>query len=317
MRIFIRHGHKEYANTIASKYGLDCGVDNFGGWAATIQFESLLKTCLPNVLVTSPFYRARQTANVAQLVIRELTGIIVPIYVDSKLGEFLIQDKYSPKIVHDRELLRPATLIHKPIFPETKRQHRSRMESLLRSTAESMNFTVNYLVTLNTTHQTKTDNVKPGQFFGSLIQNASNYSESFVNDTFQPTVCPSTACQSGYPSTAYQPTVYPSTACQSGYSHTTYSPTVHPSTTHPVTVTDGWSTQNTDDHAVRAPELFAMRTLAADTIKPNDNVWYITHGLNIWWLSRMLGLGKYYPNELCGLILQANGRAARLSHALD
>lgn len=267
MRVFIRHSHKERKNDSTSKYGLDCGLSLFGNWTAETQFRALLKECLPNAIVVSPYYRARQTANVAQLTIKEMTGIIVPIYVDWKLGEYLAQEKYSLEDIRKRELLRPATLLYEPILLENKAQHRQRMKTLLGEVADTMGFTLNYLVTLNAAKATNAETVQLFSSTSDRVENNStsntsnpsnplSRSASFVNEEFQPS----------------QPEIV---------------------------------------------ELFSPKVWQKNSIKSTDNVWYVTHGLNIWWLSRMLGLGKYYPNELCGLIVQSNGQASQLKHALD
>jgi broad specificity phosphatase PhoE len=114
--LYVRHGKKSYSNRKSSVYSLDPNLTNDGKKQAHHKFKYLLKKFgCPDLIITSPYLRTRETADIAQFTIFELTDIFVPILYDSAIGEYLGNQK---NVSLDTEV-RPETLIHNPIPPET------------------------------------------------------------------------------------------------------------------------------------------------------------------------------------------------------
>ena len=77
----------------------------------------------PDILISSPYLRARETAEIAQQIIYKLCGNIIPIIYNRYIGEYLgfQKDKNIAKELHEE------TLIHKPIPQESWNQYSSRI----------------------------------------------------------------------------------------------------------------------------------------------------------------------------------------------
>ena len=90
MLLYIRHGKKVYGNKTKCDFPLDSPLSESGGIEAYQKFEELLQTAfIPDMIICSPFLRTRQTASIAQDVIKEHTGQEIEIYCDPNIGEYL------------------------------------------------------------------------------------------------------------------------------------------------------------------------------------------------------------------------------------
>lgn len=88
--LYIRHGPKAYANGKSDVYPLDPELTEAGKLLAHEKFRQLLAHYQPpSQIISSPYYRARQTAQIAQSVILQLYSIYVPIINDPVIGEYL------------------------------------------------------------------------------------------------------------------------------------------------------------------------------------------------------------------------------------
>lgn len=128
--LYIRHPEKAYTNGTAREYSLDPGLTEAGKEAARDRFRALVRAHgAPPLIITSPYLRARETAQIANEVITEITGSSVDIIYDARIGEFLGHHK-------DKDLnmcLRPETLVHKPMPPEHWRQFVNRVRKYVKS----------------------------------------------------------------------------------------------------------------------------------------------------------------------------------------
>lgn len=122
--LYIRHAEKEYKNGNNKEFSLDPDITEKGKVEALNKFKQLFNEYgPPKRIVTSPYLRTRTTAKIARLVIFERSGIRIEINYDNELGECLKNQK-------DKDLnicLRPKTLIHNPIPPETPSQYKDRI----------------------------------------------------------------------------------------------------------------------------------------------------------------------------------------------
>lgn len=113
--LYIRHGEKSYSNGNYDEFSLDPGLTENGKFQAKDRFKQLLNLYgIPATIVSSPYLRARETAQIAHDVIFEETGIFIQIIYDPIIGEYLGNQKlrYNSKSLHN------DTLIHNPIPPE-------------------------------------------------------------------------------------------------------------------------------------------------------------------------------------------------------
>jgi len=128
--LYIRHGDKLYANGKAEQFSLDPGLTETGKEDAKTKFASLLeKYGPPTKIMSSPYLRARQTAEIAQNVIFEQTGQMVPIFYNRDIGEYLGWQR--GKVL--KECLTPETFCHKPIPPESIKQFSLRVKNHIKS----------------------------------------------------------------------------------------------------------------------------------------------------------------------------------------
>ncbi len=115
--IFVRHGKKEYSNGKSENYSCDPSLTSEGIVEAIDKFQNILeKYGIPEKIISSPFERTRQTAEIAQSVIYNISGKKIDIYFDRNLGEYLgNQAKSNPNI---KESLRNETLMLNPHIKE-------------------------------------------------------------------------------------------------------------------------------------------------------------------------------------------------------
>ena len=122
--IYIRHAEKSYANGGNDTFPLDPPLTDQGIEAARCRFQHLFNTYgVPPRIVSSPFLRARETAYIAQNIIFDLIGCVVPVTYDSNIGEYL--GHHMKKDIN--VCLCPETLALNPIPPETWKQYSQRM----------------------------------------------------------------------------------------------------------------------------------------------------------------------------------------------
>ena len=123
--LYIRHGLKAYRNGESDKFYFDPPLTEQGKSTAIARFSDLLfKQGLPQYIVSSPYLRARETAQIAHDVILQLTGVSVPINYDPLLGEYL--GNHSKKDLADG--VHPETLELQPIPPEEWRDYSARIQ---------------------------------------------------------------------------------------------------------------------------------------------------------------------------------------------
>lgn len=123
MSLFLRHGPKQYSNGKSNEYCLDPALTLEGKELAALQFREYVGVYgMPTQIRTSPYLRARETAAVAQEIMRDI-GAKVPIVVDRGLSEYLgnQSERYLP------ESFRPETWNSNPIKPENYGEFRGRV----------------------------------------------------------------------------------------------------------------------------------------------------------------------------------------------
>jgi broad specificity phosphatase PhoE len=91
-KLFIRHSYKAYKNGASTVYPLDPYLTVDGEVAAEnkiVEFIREKKFPLPDKIVSSPFRRARETAEITQKMIFILTSIFIPIEIDLNIREII------------------------------------------------------------------------------------------------------------------------------------------------------------------------------------------------------------------------------------
>jgi len=122
--LYIRHAEKEYKNGNNDEFSLDPDITEKGKIDALNKFKLLLDEYgPPEKIISSPYLRTRATAQIAQSVILEQINLQIKIEYDNKLGECLKNHPNKDLTV----CLRPETLIHNPIHPETNIQFNNRI----------------------------------------------------------------------------------------------------------------------------------------------------------------------------------------------
>lgn len=111
--LYIRHSQKMYDNGEAVPYPLDPGLTENGRRLAYARFAELFDSYyplhgMPKKIVSSPFCRTRETAYIAQEVIRCKTDVIVPVEFDPTVGEYL--NKKNRDLALERSSYRSDTL---------------------------------------------------------------------------------------------------------------------------------------------------------------------------------------------------------------
>lgn len=110
--LYIRHAQKAYSNGNSELYPLDPSLTDKGRFDAKIRFRYLLKKFgVPYKIITSPYLRTRETAQIARDLILNEYNISIEIIYEPLIGEYLGHQK-----VIKEEFLRPETLILKPIL---------------------------------------------------------------------------------------------------------------------------------------------------------------------------------------------------------
>jgi broad specificity phosphatase PhoE len=139
MRIYIRHAEKEYDNGKAINYKHDPGITEIGklGCIETAK-ELISKYGLPDLIICSPYRRARETAN---LMNSYLISIGKPsiIYCDKSISEYLGNHRNVKLDVTE------DTLKFNPPHPENFHQMKERVKT------HNMNITQNYNINMKRT----------------------------------------------------------------------------------------------------------------------------------------------------------------------
>jgi len=147
--LFIRHGQKEYRNGEATAdYCLDPDLTVEGRNEAYRKFYRLCERFgTPERIVSSPYLRTRETAQIAQTAIADYVynlestllqkgliperavRIVIPIHYDTRISEYLGNHRHRD-INKD---LRPLTLIHNPVHGENYGQYSLRVREFVNS----------------------------------------------------------------------------------------------------------------------------------------------------------------------------------------
>lgn len=123
--LYIRHGEKLYNNGESKTFSLDPELTEKGKREAWDKFLTIVRDFgIPDKIISSPYLRTRETAEIAQDVIFKVSGLFVPIFIDPLVGEYLGNQE-------DKDLntcLRKETLQFNPIPPETWYKFMSRLK---------------------------------------------------------------------------------------------------------------------------------------------------------------------------------------------
>lgn len=115
MRIYIRHGEKEYKN--GQSRGCDPPLTKRGREETLLLAERLYSNFgLPTLIISSPFLRARETALLLRAKVAELSRKSkeeIPLLCDRKVGEYL--GNQSPA---SQSLLTSETLSYHPLLED-------------------------------------------------------------------------------------------------------------------------------------------------------------------------------------------------------
>ena len=133
-RIYIRHADKNYSNGESEIYKHDPGITKNG-----VESSKNVANCLiekwgkPDIVVTSPYRRTRETVQIMLSVIKEKDNIQV--YIDPEISEYLGNHRDSPMDVTD------DTMIYNPPHPESFKEMKNRVK-------RHHNHIVNYIDTI-------------------------------------------------------------------------------------------------------------------------------------------------------------------------
>lgn len=123
--IFVRHGEKKWRNNSSTECHLDAPLTENGKEMAREVFSSLLhRYGKPKQIVSSPYMRTRETAEVAHSVVLRETGKDIPIIHDRNVGEFL---GYQKEVDLQREV-HETTFKLNPIGKETFPEYSARID---------------------------------------------------------------------------------------------------------------------------------------------------------------------------------------------
>ena len=126
---YIRHAEKAYNNGSNIEFSLDPHLTDDGREAAHAKFQYLVTQYgTPSKIISSPYLRTRETAQIAANTIFELTGTHIDIICDHHIGEYLGHHKKK----NINECLRPETLIHNPVPPEEWKEYSYRIRTHLK-----------------------------------------------------------------------------------------------------------------------------------------------------------------------------------------
>lgn len=167
--IYIRHAEKAYKNGGASEYSLDPELTNQGRVTAREKFEHLLNTYgIPDKIITSPYLRARETAEIAADVLFQMTGFEIELIYDCTLGEYLGNQKHKDIT----NCLRSETLIHNPIPPESWDQYTHRIRKHIKSRSQSNIWYITHGIVIKTIARLIGEKIDyPGPLEGIRISN--------------------------------------------------------------------------------------------------------------------------------------------------
>lgn len=128
--LYIRHAQKAYVNGAVKEFPLDPELTECGRKTAQNRFRELITLYgTPSRIICSPYLRARETAQIANDVVKDVTGNHLDIVCESQIGEFLGHHRGRDM----NECLRPETLVHSPIPPEQFKQYSARIKKYVRS----------------------------------------------------------------------------------------------------------------------------------------------------------------------------------------
>lgn len=131
--IYLRHGEKAYANGKSPTFPLDPPLTEDGRLGIVRETLRLYNIYgLPPAIITSPYLRCRETANIIQLVLYQHTRKIVDISVDRILSECLTHQRGKYK----QSYLQPETLAYKPFTPESWPMFASRVRKHFQTETE-------------------------------------------------------------------------------------------------------------------------------------------------------------------------------------
>lgn len=160
MTLYIRHGEKLYNNGDSIIFCLDPGLTEKGKEEAWTEFSLIVQDFeVPEKIVSSPYLRTRQTAEIAQDVIFSITGKIVPIFIDPMVGEYL-----GHQIGKDlNKCLRKETLQFNPIPQETWNEFCNRISTHTKTEGNNIWYITHGLVIKMIAHANgeKLDRPKP------------------------------------------------------------------------------------------------------------------------------------------------------------
>lgn len=167
--LYIRHGQKAYSNGKAEKFCFDPPLTEQGKAASVSRFSDLLLTqVLPQRIISSPYLRARETAQIAHDVILQLTGISIPVSYDPLLGEYLGNQK--KKELYSQ--VRPETLELNPIPPEQWHEYSMRIRRHLDNALESTWYITHGVVIQSIAHFVADKKlVRPSELSGIIVNN--------------------------------------------------------------------------------------------------------------------------------------------------
>ena len=126
--LYIRHGQKAYRNGGSEKFYFDPPLTEQGRTEAIKRFADLLfYQGVPERIISSPYLRARETAQIAHDVILRLTGLSISVTYDPLLGEYLGNQRKMDLC----DGVRPETLELQPIPPEKWKEYSFRIKKHL------------------------------------------------------------------------------------------------------------------------------------------------------------------------------------------
>lgn len=167
MSVFLRHGEKEYGNKSSGPYRLDAGLTNDGKTFVVDKTKMLIPTYgVPRLIMTSPYLRTRETANIVQSTILEETGQEIPIETDVNLGECLCHQEGKDMT----NAWRPETLVHNPITNESWNQYRKRIRAVDSTKDPSVWYITHGLNICNISKSYDTKKYYPRPFHGIIVE---------------------------------------------------------------------------------------------------------------------------------------------------
>ena len=122
--LYVRHSKKSYKNGASKRFPLDPPLTDDGWRLAESRFRELVdRYGPPELIISSPYLRTRETAKIAQQAVLESTGTHVEINYDPAIGEYL----GNQTSISLEDGVTPETLALNPIPHETLNQYRYRV----------------------------------------------------------------------------------------------------------------------------------------------------------------------------------------------